>query len=337
MSYFLSVIIVFFCMGCFHKPNEKPSSETSEITTSPGVSFEGETVIERMFPLEEPEVSPGEPSMEEAIPNVEPEPESESTEDTEDTTAAIPMQPNRKFAADASVSVLLPKTGDLVPQVAVYVARLEKNLDDLDGTPRFVEDADVLYRDANTLALIALALGLSKEDNPYKKAAPAIIQAAMKMETVKKFDDAARVIAEIKQSLKAEADPTTLSWDKKIVTLKPIMKAVPNINTLVKRNLRTEAALKKGTRTVAEGSAVMAVIGQGSIPNVVETIKPDAVKEWNAHCLEFRDAALALNRAAADYEAEKGKFDTVQNAYEALSDSCDSCHKLFYHGEVPKE
>ena len=288
------------------------------MTVSPGVSFDGETVIEPMFPVEAHEETLEEPSI-------------------EDTAAAFPVQPNPKFAADASPLVQLPKVSDLVPQVEVYVTRLEKSLDDLDGSPRFVEDADVLYRDANTLALIALSLGLSKEDNPYKKAAPAMIQAAMKMETVKNFDEAAKVIAEIKRSLKAEADPTILSWDKKIVSLRPIMKAVPNINTLVKRNLRTEAALKKGTRIVVEGSAVMAAIGQGSIPNSVETIKPGAVKEWTAHCFEFRDAALALNRAASDYEAGKGKFDAIQNAYEALSDSCDSCHKLFYNGEVPKD
>ena len=311
ISCLLTCAILFACLGCFPMPKGKtsPQPEASETTPPPSVSVEEETVIEPMFPAEEPE----------------------------DSSAALQTQLNPKFAADASNPVLLPKVSDLVPQVKVYVERLEKSLDDLDGTPRFVEDAEVLYRDANTLALIALALGLSKEDNPYKKAAPAIIQAAMKMETVKNFDEAAKVIAEIKQSLKAEGDPTTLSWDKKIVTLRPIMKAVPNINTLVKRNLRTEAALRRGSRTVAEGSAVMAVIGQGSIPNVTETIKPGAVKEWTAHSIEFRDAALGLNRAALDYEAEKGTFDAVQDAYEALSDSCDSCHVLFYHGEVPKD
>ena len=307
----LSCAILFVCLGCSPKPGKEPlqQPETSKTTPPPSVSIDEEMVIEPMFPAEEPE----------------------------DSSAAMQTQLNPKFAADASNPILLPKVSDLVPQIKVYVERLEKSLDDLDGTPRFVEDAEVLYRDANTLALIALALGLSKEDNPYKKAAPAIIQAAMKVETVKNFDEAARVIAEIKQSLKADGDPTTLSWDKKIVTLRPIMKAVPNINTLVKRNLRTEAALKRGTRVVAEGSAVMAVIGQGSIPNVTETIKPGAVKEWTAHSLEFRDAALALNRAALEYEAEKGTFGAVQDAYEVLSDSCDSCHKLFYHGEVPKD
>ncbi|MCL2303883.1 MAG: hypothetical protein FWC43_00915 [Planctomycetaceae bacterium] len=308
---------VLFCIGCSRKPAETLPHQpgTDEITVSPGVSFDEETVIEPMFPLEESK-----------------EPEEKSS--TEDATSALPTPPNRKFTEDASVK--LPKVGDLVPQIDVYVKKLEKTLDDLDGSPRFVDDAEALHRDANTLALIALALGLSKEENPYKKAAPAMIEAALKLETVKNLDDATKAVAEIKQSLKAEAD-SALSWDKKIASLGPIMKAVPNVNTLVKRNLRTEAVLKKGARTVVEGSAVIAVIGQGSVPNAAETIKPDAVKEWTGHCLELRDAALALNKAASDYETDKGNFEAVQDAYEALSDSCDSCHKLFYKGEVPKD
>ena len=311
MSYLLSFTFLFFCLGCFSQPTEGASRQpkTIDIIAPPGVSFGGETVIEPMLPIEELEM--------------------------DHTTSAMPSRLNPRFAADAQVQ--LPKVADLVPQIDAYVKRLEKNLDDLDGSPRFIEDADTLHRDANALALIALALGLSQEENPYQKAAPVIIEAALKLETVKTFDDATKAMMELKRSLKADGDPTTLRWDKKVASLSPIMKAVPNINTLVKRNLRTEAALKKGVRIAVEGAAVMAAIGQGSIPNLDETIKPDAAKEWTAHCIEFRDAALALNRAASDYEAEKGKFSAVQDAYEALSDSCDSCHKLFYHGEIPEK
>ena len=242
-------------------------------------------------------------------------------------------------AAHASLTspVALPKADDLVPQIDVYVARLEKNLDDLDGSIRFDQDADTLYRDANTLAMIALALGLSKEENPYQKAAPAIVEAALKVENAKNFDDAAKAVAEVKRALKTSTDPAKLSWETKIASLKPLMKAVPNINTLVKRNLRNESVLKRGTRIVVEGSAVMAVLGQGSIPHADETIRPGAVKEWTDHCLEFRDAALTLYRVASEYEAENAKFDDIQNAYEVLSDSCDSCHNLFYTGEIPKD
>ena len=311
--------ILFVCLGCTPQPNETPYQQpkANETNVLPIVSPEKETVVEPTPPVEEPVESPKESSLEEAT--------------------AVPQTPqNPTPVADVSDSVQLPKVSDLVPQVEAYVAKLEKKLGDLEGASRFVDDADLLYRDANTLALIALALGLSEEENPYKKAAPAIIQAAMKMDSVKNFDEATQVIAEIKQSLTAEADSASLGWEKKLVSLTPTMKAVVNTNTLVKRNLRTEAALQRGSRVVAEGSAVMAVIAQGNIPNANETTKPDAVREWTAHCLEFRDAALTLNQAASDFEAEKGTFDAVQTAYEALADSCDSCHKLFYNGEAPK-
>ena len=323
MLYLPSFAILFFSLGCSPEPvvEERFDQPAADSYVPPNVSFDGETVIEPMFPTEESEES--EEILEEFS--------------LENTNSALQTQPNPKLAAEASNSLPLPKVGDLVPQVEAYIKKLENTLDDLDGSPRFAQDADVLYRDANALALIVLALGLSKEDNPYKKAAPAIIAAAVKLETVKSFDEAAKAIAELKQSLKAEGDPAALSWDKKVASLKPLMKAVPNINTLVKRNLRTEAALRRGNRIVVEGAAAMAVIGQGSIPNIAETIKPDAVKEWTAYCIEFRDVSLALNQAASDYEAGRGTFGAVQDAYEALSDSCDSCHTLFYHGEVPKD
>ena len=301
-------------VGCSSKKTETaPATEApaaSETEALPSVSFDGEEVIEPMFPTEE--------TPEEIL-----------------STVRL-MKPEIKIAQEAG-AVKLPKADDLAPQIAVYVEKLEKTLDDLDGSVRFAEDADVLYRDANTLALIALALGLSKEDNPYKKAAPAIIEAAMKMETVKNLDEATKAVAEVKKSLKANGNPADLSWEQKVASLKPIMKAVPNINTLVKRNIRTEAAMKKGPRKVVEGAAIMAVIGQGSIPNAAETIKPNAAKEWKQHCIEFRDAAWDLNRLASEYEAGKTDFDNVQIAFEALTDTCDSCHKLFYHGDVSVE
>ncbi len=307
---FLTTLTASACQ----KPSESstPETPTSEQPASPpSVSFDGDEQIEPMFPAGETAPVP------------------------DDATTLLQSRPNPKFAQDATVK--LPQVDDLVPQVDVYIGKLEKTLEDLDGSVRFVDDADVLFRDANTLAMIALALGLSKEDNPYKKAAPAIIEAAHKVEAVKNLDEATQAVAEVKKALKAEAGTNDLSWDKKVASLKPIMKAVPNINTQVKRNLRTEAALKKGGRKVVEGAAVLAVIGQGSIPNAVDTIKPDAVKDWKIQCLELRDAALELNRAASGYEAGKAKFEEIQAAYERLSDSCDSCHKIFYAGELPTE
>ncbi len=303
-------LFILSTAGC-QKPDPAPTTPAPAPPAPPSVSFDGDEQIEPMFPAEETTPAPG------------------------DATTLLQSQPFPKFAQDASVE--LPKVDDLVPQVAVYVGKLDKTLEDLDGSVRFVDDADVLFRDANTLAMIALALGLSKEDNPYKKAAPAIIEAAQKVEAVKNLDEATQAVAEVKRALKTDAGAGGLSWNKKIATLKPIMKAVPNINTQVKRNLRTEAALKKGNQKVVEGAAVLAVIGQGSIPNAVDTIKPEAVNDWKAQCLELREAALELNRAASGYEAGKVKFEEIQTAFERLSDSCDSCHKIFYNGELPTE
>lgn len=348
--------------GC-EKPQQSTADATSqqavEEAPSPGTTFGGPEieVIEPMFPLleEEPEAQEKNttdadtPQDSEPQQNSQPEPESNPEAKTRTNranfvlvshTTAVPKQ---KYAADANsdFTVKLPPASDLASQIPVYIERLEKTVDDLDGSPRFVDDADVLFRDANTLAMIALALGLSEENNQYKKSAPAIVQAALQLEKVKNVDQANEAVAALKKTLTPEGaagmKTTPLRWDAKIGSLGPMMKAVPNINTLVKRNLRTEPMLKRGVKRVSSGAAVLAVIGQGSLPIAAETIKPTAVRQWKEQCEIFRDASLGLNKAARDYEAGKATFADVQNAYETLSDTCDMCHKIFYPSGVGSE
>ncbi|MGL6225630.1 MAG: hypothetical protein ACRC10_03280 [Thermoguttaceae bacterium] len=232
----------------------------------------------------------------------------------------------------AESEVRLPPIADLEPQVEQYVARLKKALDDLDGSVRFADDAEVLYRDASTLSMIALALALSPEKSKYKEAAPGIIQTAEKLQSVKSIEEATEVVAALEKAMTSQST-TVLTW-KKIAPLKPLMKAVPNINTLIKRNLRTEAALKKGDKKVLEGSAALAVIAQGSLPNVAETIKPDAEKEWKSHCREFRDAALKVNQTTRSYMDGQADYEAVEATFEKLTDSCNSCHTLFFSGTI---
>lgn len=328
---------------------EKPRSPANGVTPqpvieepAPGTTYGGPEleVIEPMFPLldEEDKQESSEPN-----PATNPAAGRRMNRANFILVSHTLAKPRPKYAAQAEddISVKLPPVSDLVSQVSAYVERIEKHVDDLDGSPRFVEDADVLFRDANTLAMIALALGLAEDDNPYKKSAPAIVHAALQLEKVKNFDQAGQALAALKKSLTAEGaagmKTVPLRWDAKIGSLGPMMKAVPNINTLVKRNLRTEPMLKRGVKRVTAGSAVLAVIGQGSLPVAADTIKPTAVKQWKQQCEIFRDASLGLNRAAREYEAGKGSFEDVQNAYETLSDTCDMCHKIFYPSGVGTE
>lgn len=252
-----------------------------------------------------------------------------------DSTSVYQVQSLSQYgnnAAEAESEVKLPPIADLEPQVEQYVARLKKTLEDLDGSVRFADDAEVLYRDASTLSMIALALALAPEKSKYKEAAHGIIQTAEKLQSVKSIEEATQVVAELEKAMTSQS-ATVLTW-KKIAPLKPLMKAVPNINTLIKRNLRTEAALKKGDKKVLEGSAALAVIAQGSLPNVAETIKPDAEKEWKNYCRDFRDAALKVHQTTRSYMDGQAEYEAVEAAFEKLTDSCNSCHTLFFSGTI---
>ncbi|MGL6194449.1 MAG: hypothetical protein ACRC2T_06455 [Thermoguttaceae bacterium] len=256
--------------------------------------------------------------------------------DASEPEIVLLFKPNTRFAADKSANVKLPPVADLEGQVDALLKKISSTIEDLDGSVKFADDADALYRDANALALVALALGLSEENNKYKKAAPAIIDATMKLEKATSLDEATKLFAELKKSTSINAESDKLEW-KKVASLKPIMKAVPNINTVVKRNLRNESALKKGVQRVIEGSATLAAISQGCIPNADDTIKPEAKQEWTDECIKFRDISLELNKKAHDFADGKASHEDIEAVFDKLTESCNSCHTHFFSGTIEIE
>ena len=310
---FYMFLLLFTLAGCTQSGNNA-SLPVPPDEYGAGISSGEVLVVEPMFPEAEPVISPTPGNSGKNIPVLE---------NNSKLITMYAVAPERN-------NVKLPKVSDLEPQIDEYVNTIKKNLDDLDGSIRFADDADVLYRDANTLVLLALALGVSDENNKYKKSAPAIIAAAKKLETAKTFDVAQKAVAELEKSLTVVSASAQLKWEK-VASLKPLMKAVPNINNVVKRNLRNEAALKRGTTKVMQGTATLAVIGQGSVPNADETTSPDSADEWKKLCYSFRDAALEVNAKTTAYVDEKATFDDVDAAFETLSDTCNACHELFFH------
>ena len=311
-------LLLLTLVGCTRPGGNASLPVPPDDSYGAGISSGEVLVVEPMFPETEPESGPlsGDLSKNEPLlPKA----------DRQISMYAVPVE-----RSSAKTDAKLPKVSDLEPQIEDYVKSIKKNLDDLDGSVRFADDADVLHRDANTLVLIALALGVSDEENKYKKSAPAIIAAARKIETVITFDAAEKAVAELEKSLTASPAQVELKWEK-VASLKPLMKAVPYINNVVKRNLRNEAALKKGAPKVVQGTAVLAVIGQGSVPNADETTKPASADQWKKLCFDFRDAALDVNEKTGAYIEGKATFDDVDAAFETLSETCNTCHEVFFH------
>jgi hypothetical protein len=209
--------------------------------------------------------------------------------------------------------------GDLVRQADFYLGSLKASLA---SESQYQEDQGKVSKDANTLILIALALGLDEGENKYKAAAPGLMKAAQEAAKASTYSAAKAALADAR---KAIASPPvggeTLSWEKAPATLGELMKQVPLINARLKRNLkRFESKAKES----AGDTATLAVIAQGSMANVSQTKKPSEAAKWFAFCAEMRDAAAAANKAIhAGDEKATGK------AMKALAESCDNCHAVF--------
>ena len=266
-----------------------------------------------------------------AIPHVEPmhpSPQSEGKgrEETEKEGASLIQ--SAAFGKIAQQAIPMPPMADLEAQADDYLEKIGGMLKDKDGTTDYKKDADDVVRDVNALALVALAIGLSSEDGKYKKAAPGIMAAALALEKVDKLDTANKVYADLRAAYASSGDPTALGWTK-VASLGPVMKAVPNLDSAVKRLGGSESRLKRGPARVTALLAGLAAIGQGSIANVKDTLKPDAEVEWKKECEIFRDAAIKANAAVHALVDGKGTYADYEAAYKVLADTCDSCHKIF--------
>lgn len=222
-------------------------------------------------------------------------------------------------AADRSpaLSTVVPAE-DLVAQLEYYVEELEECVQD---AGEYEDSVGKIEKYANTLAVISLAIGLHDKDNKYRKAAPALVKASQELAAAQDFASAMAGVERVKSALGATGDPSTLRWVK-VAHLKALMQRVPLISSRIKRYMRR---FERGADDIIGGSAAIAVIAQGSLPNADETEEPDKVEEWFKYCIQMRDAASALNQAAHAKDEAAAKA-----AMEALDKSCDDCHAVFH-------
>lgn len=318
------MLVLVLCVGC---PNKTPKPDGKN-KVEPVVTPEPAGHIEPLVPkVDDPPTETDPPTKTES-----PAPE----------TTGITSEALGKYAAEATP---LPPLEDLTAQIDEYITKIEKALDDLDGSPKYADDAANIVRDTTAVTLIALAIGLADVDSKYKKSASQIITAAQTLAAAKNLDEGKKGYDALKASLTGTGSGKTLVWTDKIVRLTPAMKALPNLHAAVKRTTDTEGklmrVLDRRAQPVYSQLAALAVISQGCIPNVTDTPKPDAAAEWKKYCEEFRDAALKANVAAHQYAGDKadGKepnYAAFDASFKAMTESCDSCHKVFYPHAVGK-
>ena len=233
-----------------------------------------------------------------------------------------------EMPAPPKVSTFAPAQ-DLVNQLEEYVSDLEKSVKDQE---EYADSKDKVAKDADTVLLIALALGLHDSPNKYKSAAPGLVAAAKQVSAATDYQTAAAAVGELKAALHARGNsPSELSWqDAQSASLEALMKQVPLVNTKMKRYLRG-ARFKSKADDTAGHTAVLAAIAQGSMALADKTEKPSEAEKWYAFCAQMRQAAADLNKAIRDQDQ-----DAATKGVKNLTQSCDDCHAVF-HPEAEKE
>ena len=330
-----SLLILALCVGCTQTVPEPShtNNATSEASEAPEGTFDP---------------SHHEHLVEPIIRRQRPPAESAPTEEATEETSGVLSPILGKYAAQVVPPpvVPLPPVEDLTAQIDEYIKKMGESLEFLDGSPRYEADASDIVRDANALALVALAVGLAEDDSKYKKSASHIIEATKILAAAKSLEEGQRAHAALKASLTNTEAGKPLSWSDKVARLTPAMKALPNLSSAVKRVTDTErklfVTLGRPTQQIFGQIAAMAAISQGTIPNTDETMKPDAVAEWKKYCEEFRDAAIKVNAVTRQYAKDLADdndpdYALFNNAYRAMVSSCDDCHRAFYPQAVGKE
>ncbi len=216
------------------------------------------------------------------------------------------------------LSTLAP-VDDLVGQVESCVEELESCVE---SKEEYEDSAEKLERYCNTLAVIALTIGLHDQNSKLKLAAPGLVKASQELAAAKDFASARAGVARVKAAMSSSGNPAALRWAK-VASLHALMEQVPLVNTRLKRYMRR---FDRGAPMIAGYSASLVAIGQASMANADETTAPDKVAEWYKYCLHMRDGSAALNKAAHAKDEEAAKA-----AMAILQQSCDDCHAVFHH------
>ncbi len=330
----MAVSGIVFC-GCEPAP---PEPTDTGGPSAPEISGPAPGEEEPVVPEEEPaapEEEPAAPEKEPAAPEEKPaaaeeKPESEAMEPSEEASKE-PAEPASEAAdldLNPPVSQYAPAE-DLVAQVPEYIEEFEESVEDEEEYNDSVEN---IAKEANTMILIALGLGVHDTDNQYKAAAPAMFEASQALAAAEDYASAKAAVEALKESTTATGGnpSSSLAWGH-VASLPELMKAVPLINTKMKRPLRNESRLERGADDMAGHAAVLAVIAQGSLDSVGDTEKPNEVDKWQAYCVDMREKCAAVGTAVRKFEESPGAktYEATKAAVDALNVSCDECHAVF--------
>ncbi|MHB1033764.1 MAG: hypothetical protein ACYC35_14695 [Pirellulales bacterium] len=234
-------------------------------------------------------------------------------------TAAPPAAPK--------VSTFAPAE-DLVAQVKYYVARVDEVVATED---EYTSSGTKLGKDANTLAVLALALGMHDQANGMKASAPALLKASQELAKTTDYKSAKSAAAAVKKAAAGGTASAALQWEK-VATLPELMKQVPLVNTALKRGMTTASRFKSQATKSAGYSATLAVIAQAAMCDISEVKNPADTDKWYKFCADMRDGFGAVNAAI-----KKGDQKAASSGVTKLTKTCDDCHAVFHPVTLKEE
>ncbi len=182
-----------------------------------------------------------------------------------------------------------------------------------------------LARDANTLIVLAVALGLHDADAALKPQAGDLVEAAEELAAAGSLTEAQAAVAALDTALGAEAAPQSAhptSWENS-ASQDELMKQVAFLQGKIKRGARG-ARLASTAEENARLATVLAVIARAVEFDTVGIEGEQPLSQWRKLCGQMRDASTAVHAALTAKDAA-----ATAAALTQLEQSCTACHQVF--------
>jgi cytochrome c556 len=223
--------------------------------------------------------------------------------------------------ADKPISAYAP-ADDLIGQVDYYIAQAEERLAD----PKAYDLAKQsrTWKDANTLAVLALVLANHDEPHPLKPAMPAILTGAKALAASDdKVAQAQEALATIKSARAGMSEPGGQIKSEQVASVAALMKQVPLVHAGLRRAVAPNR-LARMAKESASQAATLAAIAQVTMQDREYGKTPEAAAQWSAFCAAMRDASGEVNSAV--HARDQARVDA---GMKRLLESCDACHARF--------
>lgn len=207
---------------------------------------------------------------------------------------------------------------DLIAQVKVFHKSLfEMSVDE----QSWQDNAHKVVRDAQTLAAVALMLGLYDSDHELKTAAPAVMDAAQALSETKEYGAVQAALNALNAALDDRPAAAGAFQPRQVGTMGQLMKQAGFANNRIRRGMRRIA---DKTDENARDAAMLAAIGQAIVYDAEWAQRGGKAEQWYQLCGEMRDRAGKLNAAvrAADKEG-------TERTCQELERTCNACHAMF--------